>query len=432
MLSMGKISKAFALFLTVIIALSCLTLLTVKTANAIPTISLPEITILSNGSIQTSNGSIQRSLSPSAIINEGNIYVITENISDFWIDIKCSNILLLGEGNTLQTSFFNNGNSGVAIEANGVTVQNVSISGFFAGVDVKGSSNKIIGCNIRAYTNYGISVEGQSNLITENLLKDGGNSGIELFGSFNTVNANTINSIDGDGVVVDEGSNNNIVSRNLLNTQTFDIQMFGNSNSIIDNTITSDGSHGIIFYDPAKANIVKENDIINNWEGLGLDTQANTIYLNNFVNNTYNVRLHYFNDTYPPYSMNAFDNGSVGNYWSDYTAKYPNAQEIDSSGIYNIPYVILGTIVDNYPLTTPSTIGSTGIQLPTGSPNPTSSPSPTPIPTETPNLPRNPPHLDPIYYLIPVSVIVVAVMLSVLLFRRHRKTVVSSRNQKRN
>jgi hypothetical protein len=37
--------------------------------------------------------------------------------------------------------------------------------------------------------------------------------------------------------------------------------------------------------------------------------------------------------------------------------------------------------------------------------------------------PRNPPHLDPIYYLIPVSVIVaVIIVLSVLLFRRHRKT----------
>jgi hypothetical protein len=43
-------------------------------------------------------------------------------------------------------------------------------------------------------------------------------------------------------------------------------------------------------------------------------------------------------------------------------------------------------------------------------------------PSLTPNIPRNPPHLDPIVYLIPVGVLAVVVMLSVLLYRRHRKT----------
>ena len=45
-------------------------------------------------------------------------------------------------------------------------------------------------------------------------------------------------------------------------------------------------------------------------------------------------------------------------------------------------------------------------------------------PTSTPTLsPRNPPHLDPTYYLIPVSVIgAIFIVLSVLLFRRHQKT----------
>jgi hypothetical protein len=43
--------------------------------------------------------------------------------------------------------------------------------------------------------------------------------------------------------------------------------------------------------------------------------------------------------------------------------------------------------------------------------------------TPTPFLPpRNPPYLDPIYYLIPVSVIVAIVIMSLLLFSRYRKT----------
>ena len=51
--------------------------------------------------------------------------------------------------------------------------------------------------------------------------------------------------------------------------------------------------------------------------------------------------------------------------------------------------------------------------------------TPTPTPTSTPTPPptdRNAPHLDPIYYLIPVSIIVTVVILSILRFRRHRKT----------
>jgi len=47
-------------------------------------------------------------------------------------------------------------------------------------------------------------------------------------------------------------------------------------------------------------------------------------------------------------------------------------------------------------------------------------------PTSTPTLPpenRNAPHLDPICYLLPVSVVVaVVIVLSVLLLKRHRKT----------
>ncbi|MGA2385673.1 MAG: hypothetical protein ABSG33_03985 [Candidatus Bathyarchaeia archaeon] len=44
---MGKIGKTFALFLTLIIAMPCLTLLTVKPANAqtTPTVSVPEFTV---------------------------------------------------------------------------------------------------------------------------------------------------------------------------------------------------------------------------------------------------------------------------------------------------------------------------------------------------------------------------------------------------
>jgi hypothetical protein len=53
------------------------------------------------------------------------------------------------------------------------------------------------------------------------------------------------------------------------------------------------------------------------------------------------------------YVTASWDNGSVGNYWSDYLTRYPNASEIGNSGIGNTPYVIDANNIDNYPLVAP-------------------------------------------------------------------------------
>jgi nitrous oxidase accessory protein NosD len=73
----------------------------------------------------------------------------------------------------------------------------------------------------------------------------------------------------------------------------------------------------------------------------------NTIYQNNFVNNA--------QQAFASQSgvFNYWDNGKEGNYWSDFSTRYPNAMEIDSSGVWDTPYVINANNTDNYPLTMP-------------------------------------------------------------------------------
>jgi hypothetical protein len=52
------------------------------------------------------------------------------------------------------------------------------------------------------------------------------------------------------------------------------------------------------------------------------------------------------------------------NYWADYLEKYPNASEIDSTGVGNTPYIfnssglvgVGGVLQDNHPLMNPITI----------------------------------------------------------------------------
>jgi hypothetical protein len=84
----------------------------------------------------------------------------------------------------------------------------------------------------------------------------------------------------------------------------------------------------------------------NNSDGIYLysSSSGNIIYHNDFVNN---VRSAYANG-----SVNVWDNGypSGGNYWSNYQTLYPSAVENDSSGFWNIPYVIGTNNTDYYPL----------------------------------------------------------------------------------
>jgi hypothetical protein len=71
------------------------------------------------------------------------------------------------------------------------------------------------------------------------------------------------------------------------------------------------------------------------------NSKNNAIYHNNFTNNTSHVSAS---------GSNVWDDGSKGNYWSDYSLKYPNAIEIDDSGVWNIPYIVNPSDADHYPL----------------------------------------------------------------------------------
>jgi hypothetical protein len=110
-------------------------------------------------------------------------------------------------------------------------------------------------------------------------------------------------------------------------------------------------------------NIIALNEMHIFIEDYSSNDVNNTIHHNNFLNNTMQETDDSPNDQpyYPilyPTSTLSWDNGSEGNYWSNYETRYPNATEIDSSGIWNMPYYVgyLGT--DNYPLVQPFTIPS--------------------------------------------------------------------------
>jgi hypothetical protein len=97
----------------------------------------------------------------------------------------------------------------------------------------------------------------------------------------------------------------------------------GSSNTIKDSTC------GLGLSNNVWNNLITKNNINDLW--IGRDCHhSNKFYLNNF-----NLT------SYPGvFSEVSWDNGTYGNFWSNYTTKYPNAKEVGNSGIGNTPYTI--------------------------------------------------------------------------------------------
>ena len=152
------------------------------------------------------------------------------------------------------------------------------------------------------------------------------------------------------GIDLFSASGNTLSGNNVI-ANTYDgIDLYNSSNcSLSGNNITANSENGINLENSSN-NVLSGNNVAANQFGIWLEASSdNTIYLNSFNNNTRQVYSSY-NQT------NVWDNGSVGNCWSDYLTKYPNAIQVNSSGVWNTHYVIDTNNTDNYPLMVPYAI----------------------------------------------------------------------------
>jgi parallel beta-helix repeat protein len=160
---------------------------------------------------------------------------------------------------------------------------------------------------------------------------------------------------------------NCIISMNSITENWYGMELgFSANNSIMENSI-SNNTQGIYLRDSSANNTIYSNEITNNGVGLFIffeieitwsvsleDTlnMHNSIYHNNFINNTNQVST-------PKELLNKWDDGypSGGNYWSDYEGddfyRGPNQDKHGRDGIGDRPYVIDKNNHDNYPLMHP-------------------------------------------------------------------------------
>jgi parallel beta-helix repeat protein len=217
----------------------------------------------------------------------------------------------------------------------------------------------------------------------------------------------TGNTVDGGGnafcIHLKDADDNYIFQNSLTNGNQGICLDSSNRNTVIANQITG-CFQGIRLF-KASGNFILENNVTSNQQGLVLDDTVNwedvkvenrtvhypnihgstnntvygnsfacnsvgvLIYLssnntfssNNFLNNASQVVLENpiadspmndgtFFDVINNALINNWDDDVTGNFWGDYTNRYPNAQETNSTGTWDTPYILDENNADHYPL----------------------------------------------------------------------------------
>ena len=262
-------------------------------------------------------------------------YTLTDNISDEVV-VERDHITVDGAGYTLQgTGAYLS--EGIKLWGrSNITIKNVEVINFYYGIFLVYSSNNTL----------------TGNTVLNN--KDG----IRLYRSGNNnLAGNIASNNEWSGIFLDISSDN-VLTGNTVSNNDDGINLWDSSNNIFaGNIASSNNRYGIWVRTPntPSNNVLTGNTALNNTFGVYLGYSSNNvIFHNNLINNTFqagstNGYANTWDDGYP----------SGGNYWSDYSTRYPsvgdeyqgeNQDILDADGIWDHPYEIGVDNIDNYPL----------------------------------------------------------------------------------
>jgi len=350
------------------------------------------------------DGSVDPSTAP--IHRDGDVYTLTDNITQPYsgdaIVIGRDNMTFDGAGYTIEGSGMRGCGTGITVSGrSNITIKNAIAKSWGCGIYVnEPSKNIIISMNKVANNEIGVLVR-HSWPVSLSRNKITGNSyGIMLADFAGDIIQNEITD-NGCGLRSwgdDWVRGAQIIENNIANNSQGILLLYAYSNNISGNIITGNSGDGIRLASSISGigwgnggNTIHGNNLTANgcgitlysdgmyWDGAAMDTANNTISGNNIENNGWGLCLEgvYLDDMYgsisnPVYHNNFINNiqqvhvaklGSAcilddgypsgGNYWSDYTSRYPDAKELDDSGVWDTPYVIDANNRDRYPLMNP-------------------------------------------------------------------------------
>ncbi len=269
----------------------------------------------------------------------------------------------------------------------------------------------------------GVYVQSSFNIISNNsagsLTLIGGNS--------NTFFGNSFTPDRGGGGIQMSDANHNTFSNNTIITSitaAIGIAYVNHGgcsfNQFIGNVVEGASLWGILIGNGSN-NMFYGNLIANNGGldhdgyGLALGGTVTVVNSNQFVGNIFMNNSQNFGTNWEVKGTNFFDNGTTGNYWDDYSVKYPSAVEIGTSGIGNVPYLVYNGTFDNYPLLTKPNMPSIIV------PSPWKPPSQLEFQNTDTTLPPSPSPTVPEFSTMAILPLLVTTLFILLKFK-HRKT----------
>lgn len=221
------------------------------------------------------------------------------------------------------------------------------------GIVIQWSSYIVVHENNITHNNvFGIRIyESWNNTISENFIAKNDIMGVDILDSNYTVFSGNTLSNNLRGIRLGSAFHNNISRNRIIGPGFYGIELSAVHNTIINNDIIY-YKEGIDLY--SRFNEIIGNTIMENYgTGVYLSyAENNTFHHNNFVDNAEHVTWNYYSPGYANSWDDGYSNG--GNYWSGYEDRYPNATELDNSGIWDTPYNITEANIDNYPLMAPT------------------------------------------------------------------------------
>jgi len=304
-----------------------------------------------------------------------------------------------------------NGEGILLYNTNDSTITENVFTNNLEGLTLKESNNNLIfGNNITGNQGNGIGISANSNVnnVSRNEVTDNGKDGVNVESSVrSSISENSIVNNAGSGIFFNTIQDSNVIGNNITLNHGYGIEFMSGPNGTVKGNYLLKNQEGMLikaaFENTVTLNTITES---NSWcIDIQADATNNTIYRNNFINNkitdglqvyiggfwTFPAAPNYYDLSKPPKfipgAFNAWDDSKEGNYWSDYTTRYPNVTEIGNSGIGDTAFSINANNVDRYPLMKPFNISFSSTPTPEPSKS-SSSPSATPIqstlPTQSP------------------------------------------------
>lgn len=328
-------------------------------------------------------------------------------------------ISLIGQGkeDTILTQHLYKGSDTVIhVSADEVTISGFTIRGGMIDIEISGSNCKMTDNNIaNGYMN-GLEISGTNNIVSENDFTNNAVFGIYVTASDSSISNNSLSGNGYAGIILDSCKNVTISQNKILGNGN---QEYENSTGglilrwsgpfhVNGNIVSNNYGFGIQFGEGCNNAIVSNNNVIGNQFGFRLLNyiinpsgiaslgSGNQVFWNNVENNNVSVFIEHSSnfiinkeegDIGSGTDIVSWDNGVVGNYWSDY------------SGYWS--YVIDQNNADNHPFTQPIDITK---------------------PAQTPANSARGNSLTSLLFAVTAIVALAIIVVTILLYKRHRKT----------